>query len=216
MNNQFRKKEIIYDVFRESDLEQTIACITEVFPIREPMTRALRFTPDEYYFFAEIYCKKAAKEGLSAVAKDRATGKVIGFCISEDFASEPIEGIEKINVKSYPIMALLASLDEEYRKAHKVEKGHIFHLYMVGVSEPYENQDIAMILLDKNLKLAKMKKFSYVIAEATGPVSQHILRDKLGFKEKFAIEYESFTYKGENVFKNIEGAHSCILVEKQL
>ncbi len=61
-----------------------------------------------------------------------------------------------------------------------------------------------------------MKKFSCVIAEATGSVSQHILRDKLGFKEKFAIEYESFTYKGENVFKNIEGAHSCILVEKQL
>jgi hypothetical protein len=104
MNNQFRKKEIIYDVFRESDLEQTIACITEVFPKREPMTRALRFTSEELYLFSEIYCKKAAKEGLSIVAKDRTTSKVIGFCISEDLASEPIEGIKKINVKSNPIM----------------------------------------------------------------------------------------------------------------
>jgi ribosomal protein S18 acetylase RimI-like enzyme len=215
LNLLTEKSGIIYEVFQVNDIEQTIACIIEAFPRGEPMAKALGITPDEYYFFAKIVCEKAVNDGLSVVAKDKATGQVIGFCISEDLASEPPEGLEKINVKLHPILALLTSLDEEYKKSHKVEKGQIFHLYMVGVREPYKSQNIATTLLSENLKLAKLKNFSGAITEATGLVSQRIIRDKLGFNEKFAIEYKSFTYKGENVFKNIENSLSCILLEKR-
>jgi hypothetical protein len=44
-------------------------------------------------------------------------------------------------------------------------------------------------LIEENLKLAKMKNFSYAIGEGTGKVVFHITRDKLGFNEKHAIEY---------------------------
>ena len=63
------------------------------------MAKALRITPDEYYFFAKIVCEKAVKDGLSIVAKDKKNGKLIGFSISEDLESEPPEELENINEK---------------------------------------------------------------------------------------------------------------------
>lgn len=216
LNVLAEKNRIIYEIFKEEDLEQTIACIIDVFPIREPMTEALHITPDEFYSFAKIYCKKAVKDGLSVIAKDRDTGGVIGFLISEDLASEPPKGIEMISKKFHPIMALLNRLEEEYKKTRTVDKGEILHLFMGGVSQHYEGRNITTTLIEENLKLAKMKNFSYAIGEGTGKVVFHITRDKLGFNEKHAIEYKSFTYKGEKVFKNIETSTSCILVEKQL
>lgn len=216
LNVLAEKKRIIYEIFKENDLEQTIACIIDVFPRREPMTKALHITPDEFYSFAKIYCKKAVKDGLSVIAKDRDTGRVIGFMISEDLVSEPQEEIEMISKKFHPIMALLNRLEEEYKKNRMVDKGEVLHLFMGGVSQHYEGRNITTTLIEENLKLAKMKNFSYAIGEETGKVVFHITRDKLGFNEKNSIQYKSFTYKGEKVFENIETSASCILVEKQL
>jgi hypothetical protein len=209
------KEGIIYEVLQAKDLEQTIARIGEVFTRGEPTTIDLGITLDEFYRFAEVNCKKAIKEGLSVIARDKETHKVIGFSIAEDLTSEPPEGIETINVKFKPVMALLKQLDDEYKKSHKVEKWQILRLVMAGVSEHYEGRGIVTKLIEENLKLAKLKNFSGAIAEVTGLASQHITRDKLGFKEKFAIEYKSFTYKGKNVFKNIKTPQRCILIEKR-
>ncbi len=215
MNLSTEKDGTIFEILQENDIEQTIICVIETFSRGEPMAKSLGITSNEYHFFAEIVCKKAVKDGLSIVAKDKATGKVIGFCISEDLISEPPEGIEKVNAKFHPILALLTSLDEKYITSHKVEKGQIFHLYMAGVSESYKNRNIATMLLAESLKLAKLKNFSGAIAEATGLVSQHIIRDKLGFEEKDVIKYKSFLYEGKNIFKNIVNPPKCILLEKR-
>jgi len=88
-NRLEEKKEIIYELLAIKNLEETIACIVDVFPRAEPMTKAAEITSDEFYPFAEIYCKKAIRERLSLVARDMATGNVIGFLISENLASEP-------------------------------------------------------------------------------------------------------------------------------
>ena len=70
--------------------------MVNTFPEAEPMTKALEITPDEFYSFAEIFCKKAVNDGLSLVAKDNKSGKVLAFSIAEDFSGEPPEGIEKL------------------------------------------------------------------------------------------------------------------------
>lgn len=209
------KEGIIYEILRARDLEQTIACINEVFARDEPTTIALGITANEFYGYAEVNCKKSIKDGLSVIARDKTTGNIIGFSIAEDLASKPPEGIETINAKFEPVIALLKQLDDEYRKSHKVEKGQILRLVMAGVNEHYEGRGIVTKLIEENLKLAKLIKFSCAIAEATGLASQHIVCDKLGFKEKFEIEYKSFTYKGKNVFKNIKAPQSCIFIEKR-
>lgn len=215
LNILAQKDGIVYKILQEKDIEQTIICLSEVFSGGEPMVKTLEITKEEFYPFAEIYCKKAIKEGLSVIATEKETCKVIGFVISEDFASEQPEGIESINEKFQPIMVLLDTLDEQYKKTHTVKKGQILHLFMGGVNENYKRNKVGITLTEENLKLAKTKQFSGAVAEATGLVSQHILRDKLGFEEMFSIEYKSFNYNGVNVFNNIEGPVSCILMEKR-
>src|SRR4030065_1376598 len=93
------KKEIIFEMLAIKDLEETIACIVDVFPRAEPMTKAMEITSDEFYPFAEIYCKKAIKEGLSLVARHKETGNDIAYLISENLASLPHNGIKTINEK---------------------------------------------------------------------------------------------------------------------
>ncbi len=212
------KYEIGYAPLQEKYMEQAIECMVETFSRDEPMTKALGITPDEFRHLAGIFAEKAVHDGLSTVARDRATDRVVGFCVSEDLISEAPEGIDKIHAKFYPIMALLSELDEIYKKSrpHETGKGEVFHLFMAGVRESYRDQSIATTLIDENLNLAKLKGFSYAIAEATGPVSQHILRDKFGFAERFAVEYKSFAYEGERVFEGVDTPSACILMEKKL
>jgi len=198
------------------NLEETIACIVDVFPRAEPMTKAVEITSDEFYPFAEIYCKKAIRERLSLIARDMATGNIIGFLISENLASEPPNGIETINEKFLPIIKLLDGLDENYKEeALKLNERNILRLFMVGVSKHYEGLNLATTLIEENLKLARQKNFSRAIGEATSSITQHILRDKLGFNEKFSIEYKSYTYNGKHVFKNVKNPSRCVLLEKR-
>lgn len=209
-------KKITYSMLREKDVEQTVDCMVDTFQ-DEPMTKALDITKDEFKYLAELYATKAAKERLSIVAKD-GDGSVIGFCISEDLISGPPEGIYGTNEKFRPIIDLLSSLDENYMesKPYDMENGDTFHLFMAGVKEPYRSTNVASALIDRSLGLANSRGFSCAIAEATGPVSQHILRDKFGFAEKFAVEYNSFVYEGERVFEGIETPATCVLMEKKL
>lgn len=209
-------KKIIYSMLREKDVEQTVDCMVDTFQ-DEPMTKALDITKDEFKYLAELYATKAAKERLSIVAKD-GDGSVIGFCISEDLISGPPEGIYGTNEKFRPIIDLLSSLDENYMesKPYDMENGDTFHLFMAGVKEPYRSTNVASALIDRSLGLANSRGFSCAIAEATGPVSQHILRDKFGFAEKFSVDYEQFVYGGDRVFESIREPRSCILMEKRL
>lgn len=209
------EREIIYETLQAKDLEQTISCMVNTFPEAEPMTKALGITPDEFFLFAELFCKKAVNDGLSLVAKENKTGNVVAFSIAEDFTGEPPEGIEKINDKFHPIMALLNDLDEEYKKANRVDEGEFLHLFMIGACGPYRNRRIVTTLVEKHLQLAKAKKFSGAIAEVTGPISRHIFVDKFGFDEKLKINYTSYVYNGIIVFESIKDCSSCILVEKR-
>jgi len=86
---------------------------------------------------------------------------------------------------------------------------------MVGIIKHYEGLNLATMLIETSLKLARLKNYSYVIGEATSSVTQHILRDKLGFDEKFSIEYKSYTYNGKHVFKNVKNPSRCVLLEKR-
>ncbi len=88
-------------------------------------------------------------------------------------------------------------------------------LYTKWGSLHYEGLNLTTTLIGENLKLAKQENFTFAIGEATSSVTQHILRDKLGFDEKFSIEYKSYTYKGKHVFKNVMNTSNCILFEKR-
>ena len=206
-------KGITYEILQEKDLEGTITLVSDVFSKGEPMTKALEITAKEFYYLVEIYCKKAVKEGISTIAKDK--GNVVGFIISEDFDSAPPDGIQKIDIKVVPWMALIDAIEKD-AKSNKKEGEHRFHMFLGGTDKQYENKHINTTMIEESLKLAKIKKFTSAMVEPTGFATQHMFTDKFGFEQKVIIEYKTFIFEGKNVFKNIEGPVGLLLMEKNL
>ncbi|MGZ6416750.1 MAG: hypothetical protein ACXVDW_21400, partial [Bacteroidia bacterium] len=191
---------IVYEMFQEKDLEETTKLLSEVFPRGETTVKYLKITPKQYYSVADVYCKKAIKEGLSMIARDKNTGKIVGFLLNEDFDSPKPEGIENIE----PIVAMDMSLIDDLEadlKASKKEGEKRFHLFLGGTDIGYENKHILSTLLDESIKLAKNKNFTNLIAEPTGFATQHIMK-KLGFIQKNFIEYKKFQFQGKFIFEN--------------
>ena len=206
--------EIVYEVLQEKDLEQTINCLVDVFPSSEPISRALKVTPSEFYPFAEMVCQKAVAEGLSLIAKNSATSEVAGFVISESLSKESYEEIDKsLTQKFEVIFQFLKELNEQYEMEKKVVNGKIFHVFLLGAREEYRGRKIANKLLENNLKMAAQAGFSRAIVEATGNISQHICR-KYGFEDRASLDYQTYEYKGVKVFEGIKEHKSCILMEK--
>jgi hypothetical protein len=138
-------KGIIYEILQEKDLEETVALLSNVFSSGEPVTKSLEITAEQFQYFAEIYCKKAAREGLSIIAKDKGNkDKVISFLISEDLDSEQPEGIEKISMTILPLMALVDAVEKDI-KSNKKEEEHRFHMFLGGTDKQYEKSHIMTI-----------------------------------------------------------------------
>ncbi|MEW5802357.1 MAG: hypothetical protein AB1847_09670 [bacterium] len=207
--------EITCELFKANDREQVISCLASTFSESEPMTKTLKIAPSELLGLAELICNEAISKGVSLVAKDNRTGRIAAFSLAGDFTDWPPQGIERVNAKVFPILALVSDLDEEYKKNRKIMPGEIFHLSFLGSCGHYKKRKIATTIVRKHLQLAQVKGFTCAVAEVTGPASQHILIDKFGFVEKCRIDYKSYLYCGVRVFENIKDVSSCFLVEKR-
>lgn len=208
------KKGIVYEILQEKYLEETIVLLSDIFTKGEPSVRYFGITPKEYYYFAQIYCKKCTEEGLSIIAKDKDTGKIVAFLLSEDFDSIAPQGIEKIDKKIVIDMAIVNAIEEE-AKAYKKEGERRFHIFFGGTEKEYVNRGIMTTLIDESIKLAKRKRFTIIIAEATGSATQHIFK-KFGFEPKKMIEYKKFIFEGKHIYENFEGPVGIILMEKRI
>lgn len=209
------KDGIIFKRMERRDIEQTAELLSRIFSAKEPMTLALGISCDEFRTLAEPYCEKAAEEGLSVVAADKATENIAGFSISEDLLNPHQEDNYSFSKKFEADLACLSELQDKYKAIQPLEVGEVLHIYMLGVWEGYQKRNIAKMLVTENLKLAKSLKFSAAIAEASSAGSQHIFRS-LGFQEEVALEYKSYTFNGEKVFRAIEHPPSCILMSKKI
>ena len=211
------KNGITYELLKEKYLEQTINCLVDAFTSAEPMARAIKITPREFYPFAEIICKKAVRDGLSHIAKDSTTSQIIGAIISEDLSTElSEENFKNFSEKFGAVFQLLRELHEQYEIKKKLVTGKLFHIFLLGVKKQdrkYRSGKIAVNLIEKNLNLANQKGFSGAIAECTGNISQNFAR-KWGGEHRCSIDYQTYEYKGIKVFKGIKEHRSCILMEK--
>ena len=210
------ENEIVYEILQEKDIEQTINCLVDVFPGAEPMSRALKVTPSDFYPFAEKICQKAVAEGLSHIAKAPVTSEVAGFIISEHLSNESEEEIHKNIPQKFEVFSqVLKELHEQYEMEKKVVNSKMFHIFLLGAREKYRGRKIGNKLVENNLKMAAEAGFSKAIVEASGKISQHICR-KYGFEDRASLDYQTYEYKGIKVFEEIKEHQSCILMEKAL
>src|SRR5262245_29613966 len=207
------KDELTYEVLNPGDTDQTASCVNHTLALSEPLSGVMRLHPALAAPISDVLCDRAAKSGLSMVLKERASGKVIGFSLSEDFAAALPESMSTVDARLRPVLALLRSLEEQYVRSRPTIPGQFLHIVAMGLHPRYTQKGLATTLVRKNLDLAKHRGYLGAVATSTGLASRHILRDKLGFRERFRIDYRSYAYEGVYVFRQIEAQSGCSWME---
>jgi acyl carrier protein/predicted GNAT family acetyltransferase len=202
--------------FEEKYLDQTVALVSECFTSREPLGMSLGLQQEEFNIFAKKVCRNCLSESLSFVAFHRRSGNVIGFCLSEDFASS-LAGEFEIPEFLNPIFSLLDSLDQMYLKSYgEVKVGEIVHVFMTGVSSHVEGTTIALALENKVLEVAATLNYKRAVTTCTHSVTAYIARE-LEYQRRYAVLYESFEFESRRIFSNVPAPHTeAVLFEKVL
>lgn len=203
---------IDFQILTENDLEAAIYCIESAFISGEPMFKALSLTTEQFRSGVAVICQRVLEQGLSVIAKDNQSGKVVGCAIGKDFMTDMLDGTEAVSPKLYPVFHLLEMLDENYKAQHSVQPGELLHFLLLGVIKPFTNQGIGRLLTLELHHLAQKHHYQGVILEATGPISQHIFLNRLNYQEIDAIYYREFEYEGQKVFSSITECESCQLL----
>jgi amino acid adenylation domain-containing protein len=213
---EVRLSDVEIVAFEEQYLEQTVALVSESFTSREPLGVSLGLQKEEFNIFAEKICRNGLSESLSFVALHRISRNVMGFCLSEDFASSLVGELE-IPEFLKPIFSLLDSLDQVYLKSYgAVKVGEIVHVFMSGTSSHVEGTAIILALEKKVLEVAASLNYKRAVTTCTHSVTSYVAQE-LEYQRRYAVLYEYFEFEERRVFSNVPAPHKeAVLFEKVL
>ncbi|MBZ5570269.1 MAG: GNAT family N-acetyltransferase [Acidobacteriia bacterium] len=206
---------IEYGVYALSDADAMARLLGEVFSRRDPPAVAVGLTPSEFEAFVRLFCRKAAAEGLTIVARLADTGELVGALLTEDCASALPGGMDRLSAKFDPIFDILGQLDAEYRRGQPVRPGESLHLFLLGVSDRVAGRGVGHQLVAACLEHGARRGYRIAVTEATNKVSQHIFR-KQGFVTRVQRSYQNYRFDGRAVFVSIAEHGGPMLMEKSL
>jgi ribosomal protein S18 acetylase RimI-like enzyme len=193
---------IEYAVCGPEDTDDVRRLLSESFTTHDPPAVAVGLTPVEFDAFVSLWSMAAGVEGLTVVARDVATGELVGALLTDDAASPPPAGLDGISGKFDPILDILGRIDAEYRTARAIEPGRYLHLFLLGVADPFTRSGIGRHLVSVCLANGAERGYTTAVTEATNPVSQHIF-GRLGFRTRAVRSYRDYRFDGAPVFESI-------------
>jgi len=215
-----RDEDFSYELLTGETIEEMAVLVSGEYVTDEPMYMVLGIQPAEYTPLARIFLPWCAHEGLSFIARHRATGRGAGFVLATDLVHEPYGSLreqyratEGFWEKIMHERAFLDELEEPYLERERPGKGKILHVTALGVRKEYQGRGLATRLISTAVQHGEKKGFRKALADCTGPASLRA-HEKCGFRPAGSLDYRSFTRNGEYPFAALQGA--CVLVEKVL
>ncbi len=206
---------IDFGVYSDADADAMATLLGEVFSRRDPPAVAAGLTASEFEAFVRLFCPKAAAERLTIVARIADTGELVGALLTEDSASAPPEGMDRLSPKFDPIFDILGQLDAEYRGDRVVRPGDSLHLFLLGVSDRVAGRGVGQQLVAACLEHGAGRGYRLAVTEATNKVSQRIFH-KQGFVERAQRSYKTHRFGGRAVFASIAEHGGPMLMERPL
>ena len=176
----------------------------------EPMGIVLELESNDLVSFFEPIIRNSVE--TSYIAKDIVNNRIAGAIICNDFHYFTNLEEENISKKDEPIEYLLKTLEKSFMNSEyyiRNIQNHTFYQYATYVSPDYGNQGIASNLYKISEKYAIENNYKNIFTISSGPISQHIRINKLGFKFLNEIDYKTFQFNGINVFSNIKQVDTC-------
>lgn len=206
---------IAFGVAEQSDLEDITRLLGAVFSRHDPPAVATGLTPAEFEDFVGLMCPGVAVARLTIVGRSTESGELAGALLTEDSASPPPSGLDRLSKKFDPIFDILGQLDTDYRQGKPVVTGESLHLFLLGVAETFSGRGVAQQLVTSCLANGIRRGYRTAVTEATNSVSQHIFR-KQGFVDRAQRTYRDHRYEGQAFFAAIDGHVGPILMDRPL
>jgi ribosomal protein S18 acetylase RimI-like enzyme len=206
---------IAFGVAEQSDLEDMTRLLGAVFSRHDPPAVATGLTPAEFEDFVALLCPGVAAAGLTIVGRSTESGELVGALLTEDSASPPPSGLDRLSKKFDPIFDILGQLDTDYRQGKPVVTGESLHLFLLGVAETFSGRGVAQQLVTSCLANGIRRGYRTAVTEATNSVSQHIFR-KQGFVDRAQRTYRDHRYEGRAFFAAVDGQVGPILMDRPL
>jgi len=207
--------QIEYRAYIPSDADAMAKLLSDVFSRHDPPAVATGLSAAEFEAFVHLLCPQVAADGLTIVAQLPGSGELVGALLTEDSASAPPEGMDRLSAKFNPIFDLLGQLEAEYRGGRKVLPCESLHLFLLGVSDRVAGRGVAQQLVAACLEHGKRRGYRVAVTEATNKISQHVFR-KQGFVERVKRSYAAHRFDGQHVFASIAEHGGPILMDKSL
>jgi ribosomal protein S18 acetylase RimI-like enzyme len=204
-----------YDVAKPSDSDEIICLLARVFSESEPPAVAMDLSFHDFEQFLQFLVPAIIPDGLTVLSRKVDAGALAGVLFTEDFATPPALDLSRISPKFLPILSMLDSLDEQFRKGRTISPGEYLHLFMLAVDVSCAGQGIGQGLIQACIDNGSRKGYRTALTEATGKVSQHMFR-KNGFADRFRVSYGNFTYENRAVFAAIREHEEAILMDRSL
>lgn len=206
---------IAYARLNEQDAAEAADLVARIFTDgSEPITRALRVTSEDFARFVRALCPKFTREMLSVIARDVATGEAIAVQLNDDIGTE-LPDVPGGYGELAPAFALLSELDHRYFGDQAIEPNRYAHFFFIAVLSAYRKRGVSSRLLGLSMEIAGKRGYRKAIAEASGVVSQHVLR-KAGFAARVEIPYSDFEYEGARPFQSIKDHLSLVFMDRAL
>lgn len=212
-DNLFKQNKVTnisYYILAEKDVIAAARCIARNF-VDEPLVKHLNISENEFYPFAEVFCKKAVKDKLSFVAKNH-HGNIIGCVITEDMY-ENITLPQDLTPKFQPILAILEQLTAYALDKFnlKFKKNEILHGVFEAVDRTYRGTDVAANLIATSVDIAMKRGYKYYYSEVA-PAAYKMLNKVVDYKSLNSIKYKDFLYCDYKPFAGLEGEVKAVLL----
>jgi ribosomal protein S18 acetylase RimI-like enzyme len=204
-----------YAVAKLPDCDDIVRLLAQVFSESDPPAVAMALSFEEMKQFLRLVVPGVIPDGLTVIARSNDTGKLAGVMLSDDFATPPAPDPGQISSKLLPIVSMLDSLDEQFRRGKTIARGRYLHLFMLGVDSQFAGRGVGQGVVKTCIDNAAQMGYRVALTEATGRVSQHIFR-KNGFVDRFRVPYQEFIYENKKVFASIQDHDQTILMERVL
>eukprot|EP01132_Coremiostelium_polycephalum_P003869 gene3869-4822_t len=192
-------------------VEKVVDCIGKSFTIKDtkgaidPFTKFFKLHPNDWSNIARMFVDRASKKDLSIVAFDRNSDEIVGCIINEDWKQKEPEDYKHLDHVWDPVVSIFSELHTQYKKQHpnRIHHGEILHpLYFTCVVPENRGKGIAFEMWNQSVEIARNYNFQYMVCETSSKSSEKLC-DQIGFTPRSIVSYNSWKYKGQNIFSEL-------------
>ena len=203
-----------FAVTEPAEFPEIAAVIGTAFARADPLSVAAGLSAAQVEGFVRAVTRVENVADLSIVARDIATGAVVGVLLGEDAAAPPPPAPPAMPESFIPLLTLFVALIGEM-PARNAEPGEVVHLYMLAVDEPSTRRGIAQRLVQASVDNAADRGYRLAVTEAAGRVSHHVFA-KRGFRDRASVSYAEFEYGGRHPFAVVAQEGGIVSMELDL